>query len=151
MSEKHKRHLIFNINKFQVRILLPMLLSALIILSFLSLIYYLSISKTSTILESSKGTTIVYDYSLGYLGSIETFFPFLTVIMSIIVVILIFWTYRISNRLVGPYERIIKEIDEILEGKRENITPLRKGDEMFEKLLNRINILIEMLKKNHII
>ncbi|MBF0120679.1 MAG: hypothetical protein HQK79_17770 [Desulfobacterales bacterium] len=140
----YRRSLIFNINKFQVYILFPTIITALVILSFLGLLYYLSVNEAAVVYETAN-STVVYNQ---FFGNVKNFIPVIVAIISIMVLILVFWSYRTSNKLVGPYERILKELDEIIEGKRDKISPTREGDEMFEELLKRINLLVEKHKSH---
>jgi len=59
--------------------------------------------------------------------------------------LVVFWTYFASNKIVGPYERILRELDAILDGGPKKAIGTRKGDEMFSEILKRINVLIEKL------
>ena len=55
----------------------------------------------------------------------------------------IIWSHRASNRLVGPFERILKELDEVIETRGKKMITAREGDDLANELLKRINILIE--------
>ncbi len=69
--------------------------------------------------------------------------PSLLSLATILMILIIFWTLRVSGRYFGAYERIIKELDQVLAGKRKEPLKARKGDVIFEELLKRVNILIE--------
>ena len=75
----------------------------------------------------------------------ELAMPWLLVSLAIILVFVSLWTFDISNKLVGPFERILRELDEINEGKKKGPLKAREGDEMFDELLKRINKLLEKL------
>jgi nitrogen fixation/metabolism regulation signal transduction histidine kinase len=55
------------------------------------------------------------------------------------------WTYYVSNKIVGPFERVLREVDDILAGKGKNKIGIRSKDGMFEELVKRINALVERL------
>jgi len=71
--------------------------------------------------------------------------PWFLMTTSIVLLVVVCWTYKISNRLVGPYERVLREIDGVLEGKGKKIIVARKGDMLFEELLKRVNELINRM------
>jgi len=60
--------------------------------------------------------------------------------------VVIFWTFRISNRHFGSYDRIIDDLDDVLNGTKKWPLETRKGDVIFKKLVKRINVLIEKTK-----
>ena len=60
---------------------------------------------------------------------------------------LIYWVNYISNKILGPYERILKEFDSVLSTRNKKILKVREGDEMFAELLKRINILIKQRRE----
>ena len=64
-------------------------------------------------------------------------------VAAVSVLAVIFWTFRISNRYLGPYERVINDLDDVLSGAKKGHIMTRKGDVIFEELLKRINALIE--------
>jgi len=50
-----------------------------------------------------------------------------------------------SSDLVGAFERITRELDEVIEGKEKKIIRARIPDELANELLKRINILIQRI------
>ncbi len=54
------------------------------------------------------------------------------------------WTYVASRHVLGPFDRLLRELDEILDGRRER-KPLRcrPKDDLAKELLKRVNKLIE--------
>jgi len=136
-----KRNMLFNMNRFQATLILPILLIMIIVQILLGGMFYLSVSKTSMVLEQSNSKTVVYQQLL---VKYQSYFPFVITAISFLVFLLVYWVLYISNKILGPHERIIKELDGIIEGKKEK-RPLttRPNDQMFEELLPRINTLIE--------
>lgn len=63
--------------------------------------------------------------------------------ISILIVLII--AYKIAHKMVGPYDRIVRELDEHLKGKREGHIILRAGDK-FIPLVDRINKLLDRKK-----
>ncbi len=55
------------------------------------------------------------------------------------------WAYAVSNNVVGPFDRIIHELDKVIdEGARHPIT-VRQRDELAQELLKRVNVLVKNL------
>jgi len=63
---------------------------------------------------------------------------------------LIFWAYNISNQILGPYERIVRELDLIISGQGRKLLKVRRNDEMFAELVERINVLITEKLENRL-
>ena len=133
--------MLFNMNRFQATLVLPILLIMIVVQILLGGMFYLSVSKTSMVLEQSNSKTVVYQQLL---IKYQAYFPFVITSISLLVFLLVYWILYISNKILGPHERIIRELDEMIAGKKEK-KPLttRPNDQMFEELLPRINVLIE--------
>ena len=137
MAQKFKRNLILHVNKYQKQILYPVFLacafsSILTIFCFVFILVRMTNARTI-------GPILMSD--------LQNFMPWLMLIIAYTILFIVFWTYYISNKIVGPHERILRELDEVIEGKRPGPIATRQGDEMFEQLLKRINALIEKTKK----
>jgi methyl-accepting chemotaxis protein len=68
----------------------------------------------------------------------------LFVAMPIIMLIIIICAHKIVHMIVGPYNRIVKELGEYIEGKRQGRLAIRRGDR-FGPLVDNINKLIDKL------
>jgi len=128
-----KRSLFFHVNKYQRSILLYLIalgVSCLVlILMFLSYLYV----DINNFLHSFPFRTLKI--------CIIVAFP----IVSIMLLLVCLHLYRLTSRIFGPYDRVVKEMDVLLQtGQKKEITA-RKGDEMFKELLKRINALIGRL------
>lgn len=135
MPSKPKRSLLFHTNKFQRRILLPVLIPCLTlsIISLTCLIYVCYLSDLGPIVQK-------YDVDLS-LAQVAV--PWFLMTFSLLIVCVAFWACAVSNKIVGPYERILKDLDHVIESNSKSPVQVRKGDEMFEELLKRVNVLIE--------
>ena len=61
---------------------------------------------------------------------------------------LIYWGYYVSQNMVGAFNRIMRELDEIIEkGSLKRIT-VRSKDDLAQHIVNRINVLIDNIQKN---
>lgn len=78
------------------------------------------------------------------LSANRDFFIFtgMTIIMT--VAALFYWSYLIANKVLGPYERVLRELDEMVDkGVRKKLV-VRDGDEMFGELVKRVNSLLKL-------
>lgn len=55
---------------------------------------------------------------------------------------LLYWVFKGTNNLVGPIERIIRELDQQLTGQRTGRIVLRPGDQLIP-LADKINVLLD--------
>ena len=60
-------------------------------------------------------------------------------------VFIIVWVFNVSGKLVGAFGRIIRELDEFIDGKEIKRIKARRKDDLANELLKRINILIKNL------
>ena len=63
------------------------------------------------------------------------------------VALIMFFAHKITHRTVGPFDRIVRELDENIAGKRKSRIVLRKNDK-FWPLVDRINTLIDKLNRD---
>jgi len=70
----------------------------------------------------------------------------LTVLTPVLLCAVIVWAYVQTNRIVGPVDRMIKELDAHLEGTGSGSIALRKQD-LLAPLVERINALIARSEK----
>ena len=134
MPNKSDRSIILNTNRFQKLIIYPTLIFSLIaaVMVYLCLEYNIRISiypKESTILNIDA-------------TQFREAIPYMLVGIALMLICIISWSYYISNQIVGPHNRIVKELDEVIEGNRTTPLTVRKDDKMFTELLERINKII---------
>ena len=55
------------------------------------------------------------------------------------------WAYAVSNDVVGPFDRIIRELDEVIDGGARQPITVRQRDELAHELLKRVNVLVKNL------
>jgi len=126
---KFNRKTIFHVGKTQKAFFYPVIVAFFLgcIVSWLSLTYFLI------------GEYLVKPD----IDQLQNAIPVLLVAATISMFGVIFWTFRISNRHFGSYERVISDLDDIMSGSKEGPIKTRKGDIVFEELLKRINTLIK--------
>ncbi len=63
---------------------------------------------------------------------------------SVFIILLI--AYQITYRIIGPFDRIVKELEDVAKGKKEDHITIRKKDK-FQPLVDGINKLIDKRKQ----
>ena len=71
----------------------------------------------------------------------------LIIAIPVCVLTILFFTRKASHTIIGPFDRIIIEVDQILAGDRKGPIHLRKRDK-FKPLVDRINLLIEKVNES---
>ena len=59
--------------------------------------------------------------------------------------LLLIFAYKLAHKIIGPFDRIVRELDECVKGKRQGHMTIRKGDK-FQPLVDRINKLLDKQK-----
>lgn len=140
MKTKNKRRAFFA-NKLHKELFLLIFLSILLPSGIITVaLYYLIFN----IVASQFGIPEAIAYNLIPAAN-KVVFILLTVAPVSILAILVF-AHRVTHKIVGPYERIIRELDECIDGKRKTHLVIRKADR-FLPLVNSINKLLDKVKK----
>lgn len=136
-----KRNVFLTANKYQDKIiLLSFFPSAFIFLAFIAIVFIGNPIITKAVFHTSIAsvTNLVYIFT----GAI-------IFLLCLIILLAIMLSFVISHHLVGPFGRIIKEMDDVIEGKSQRmLITSRPGDELAADLLKRINILVEFYVKH---
>lgn len=66
--------------------------------------------------------------------------------VMVLMVWLFYWAYGLTNKVLGPYERIMRDLDKMIDENSQNELTVRPGDEMFGELAKRINLLVKKQK-----
>ena len=138
MNDKTDRALLFKTNKFQKLIIYPTVIFCIVaaVLVYICLEYNIRISIYSD-----------EPYVLGMdADKLRHAIPMILVGIALMLVCIIAWSYYIANKIAGPHERILKELDEVIEGYRKDELTVRKDDKMFAELLEKINVIIARQK-----
>jgi len=64
------------------------------------------------------------------------------VLIPFIAILGVVLAYVITNRLLGPFERILRELDEVVAGRSKGPIGARKCDLLANEILERVNVLI---------
>jgi len=135
---KYKRDILFSVvNKEQERILYPFYAACLLLL--LCFVMVAGLMMDGFLSGTGKYATLVSVERLSLLNQ-----QILVVggIFGLVFCALIYWAFFITNKILGPYERIVRELDLVLSGKKRTAIKVRENGGMFSELLKRVNILI---------
>ncbi len=128
-----KRNLFLHLNRFQSRILFFLavlgLVSVILIVLFLAYLH-------------ADMNNFMHTFPL---RTVKVCIMVALPIAAVLIVVICFYLYYLTNKLFGPHDRIVKELDDILATHQKRELSVRDGDEMFEELLKRINALIRQL------
>lgn len=139
MAKSYQRNVLINTNKMEEQALLPFFAACLIILGCLCYFTYLLFFHP--VLSGQEPFELLqYAYEI---HAIKNTFLNLLLIVGITLFFLIYWAHQISNKILGPYERILADLDVIVSDRSQKKLRTRMEDDMFRELAQRINILIE--------
>ena len=106
------------------------------VMTYLCFIFFVDrISSASAVISSAD------------IPKLELIIPSILLGVLFLLVFMIFWTFYTFNKILGPYTRVIRELDEVCAGKRTAGIRVRPGDEFFKEILMRVNVLIERANK----
>ena len=148
MATQHKRNPFLNTNEYQRRIIfsitVPSIIACGVCLATMVYIHYISshIIFYSHVDFNKPEIYIPWFLDLNRFSSMIPSFLFM---ISFLMLAAIVWSFDFSNKLLGPHDRIVSAIDDVLAGKGKAPIVLRRNDDMFQELVKRINVLIEKL------
>ena len=134
-SGANRRRAVLGSNKYQRQIItLALVPSVIFCLVMYFLLEVFQHDAAQAIIDRSDAVSVVFLTEWGIV-------LVLTVLLYSGSVFL--WAYAVSNQMVGAFERIIRELDRIIEGGAKGPITARGRDELANSLLKRINVLIE--------
>lgn len=125
------RNLLLNVNKFQKLIIFPIIIFCIIA----GIMVYLALEYNVRVSINPKEPIILSFDAAQYREAL----PYMLILIAVMLICIIGWTYYISNRIVGPHNRIIRELDAMIEGNHKGQLSVRKDDAMFAEIVDRIN------------
>ena len=135
MPENYKRQILFRTNQFQRPIINVVIASALVTIIVITLC--ISYVYNGMVDEIMNPTTNV--------PTEELLILIVLMCMPVIFSSIVLWTYRITNEMVGAFERLLRELDQIITSKKKEHLVVRKRDVLAGELIKRINILIDRM------
>ena len=143
MKKKAVRDVFVSDNKYQRQVLYPLYISSFLILA--CLVYFAVILHQSSLDENFLRISETSQFA-----AVITKDNMMALVMaiSLLLIFVIGWSDHMTNKILGPYERVVAEMDELLADIEEKKAPkklkVRPGDEMFAALIKRINKLIRL-------
>ena len=127
----HKR--LIHLNRYQIRVLVLVLAPVVILFPALALISTLFFDQLVAAVQTGDTISLVdflEEWKLRFLFALGG-------LMAIVVTL----TFAVSKNLLGAFGRIFRELDEKIAGNRPGPITARKGDDLANELLRRINVL----------
>lgn len=142
MSGHDKRKGYLHTNKYQRQILAVALLPMLIMCALVSTyVTYFQNELINMLLYSTEPLTTRW---------INRGIFFILTILWLAFIAITLWTYSVSSRLVGGFERVSRELDEFIQGSRTRMSiRARSKDDLANEILKRINILLKKIPDSH--
>ena len=143
-----KRNPFLNTNRYQRRIILSVMTPSMIACGVcLFTMIYMHYISSHIIFYSHVDFNRPEIYIPWFLdlNRFAMIIPWILLMIAFLMVTVIAWSFDFSNKLLGPYERVIRELDDVIAGKGKKQITFRSGDEMFIELFRRVNTLIEKL------
>ncbi|MFH1359949.1 MAG: hypothetical protein ABIJ41_02810 [Candidatus Omnitrophota bacterium] len=135
MKEKTHRRQLFKVSKFQAPILNLIIGLALITLIMMTTnIAFLSYDITNVVANPERTT-----------AALKATIILSLIILPLVLLLGIIWACNLSNKIIGPFERVIREMDEVLSTGNKKHIVVRKGDQLAQEVIKRINTLIERM------
>lgn len=134
MSPNKRKHA-FPTNKYQKRVL--MLAFVPIVIVYVAVVAFITFFKQelmNVMLQDSPAAGLQFLIKW-HIGAIF--------VLAVIFIIILIWAYRVSANLVGAFERVLTELDEVIAGRTQRKIKARAKDDLANALLHRINHLIE--------
>ncbi|HAH22136.1 MAG: hypothetical protein A2Y00_00950 [Omnitrophica WOR_2 bacterium GWF2_43_52] len=127
-------------NRFQRKILTLVFLSTVVpMIIAVVCLYYLTFS----IVASEIGIPEAIGYALIPAAKRTAGIAIVGFLVSVVFIWM--WAWEVSHRLVGPLDRLCRELDERIAGKKKGYIYFRKKDYL-AMLVGRINALLDRLK-----
>ena len=70
----------------------------------------------------------------------------LMVTLPIVIVTILIFAFKLTHRTFGPYERIIREMGDCIEGKKSDYIIIRQKDRLWP-LVDKVNMFIKKMKE----
>ena len=141
---KTKRKKFVFANKMHRDLFLMFFLAAFVPSTLITVsLYYLIFSITST----QVGIPEAIAYNI--LPASRKVFNILLFTAPLSILIILYAAYKLSHKIVGPYDRILRELDKRIQGKKYTHIGIRKHDKVGD-LIKRINKLIDQIRMGQV-
>ena len=139
-TDKRKRNIFKTVNKYQRDI---------IFLIFIPLVLMFWILFISTVIDNPILFRTIFHVSLKEWYRWASFFSTgLIYGLGAVLVLSLIVSFYIAHYLLGAFNRIIQELDEVIDGRSTRMISGRPGDRLAGELLKRVNVLVDFYVKN---
>ena len=136
---KNRRRQIFA-NKMHRDILLLIFFASLLPMTIVAIcLYYLIFSITA----AELGIPEIIAYNI--IPAAKKVTKILAALAPVSIIVILIFAHKITHKIIGPFNRIVKELDESIEGRRQGPIVIRKNDR-FWPLVEKINKLLDKVK-----
>ena len=134
MGERAQRKPYLHTNKYQRRIIILVLVPTLVLCATISVfILYFQKELIDMVLYATNPPSVEFINQWSIVTLVALWLLFIFVVSC---------AYKISSNLLGAFERVITELDDIIAGKERKQVQARPPDDLANELLKRINVLI---------
>jgi type II secretory pathway component PulF len=135
-----KRNIFLTQNKYQEQIIQLTFYPA--VLTFF--IFIITISVTHPFVKK-----VIFHNSFDGMNRLLSLYSWMMVFaVGVALFLSIIFSFIVSHYLVGAFQRIIKELDDVIAGRSQKTITCRPGDHLAKELLKRVNVLIDFYVKN---
>ncbi len=137
---KKSRNIFKTSNKYQNKIIL--------LVYFPSLLIFMSFVCIVCIGDPIISRAAIHTSFSGMERLINQFSALIILLMCLVLLLSLIMSFVISHNMVGGFERIIRELDDIIAGRSKKSIASRSSDDLIEDLLKRVNVLVEYYVRN---
>lgn len=138
-KSKISRNVFSTANTYQNKIILLCFLPSVVtFLAFSTIVFIGNPIITKAVYHQSIDSVLNLVY--GFTGAI-------VFVLCLLVLLSVMSAFVISHHIVGPFGRIMKELDDIIDGKSQRKITSRPGDDLARDLLQRVNVLVDSYVK----
>lgn len=126
-------------NKYQEKVIRLLLFPWALLLTILSIAFVIIMSNLVN--DVKQGLHI--DYGNALLQWLRLNYGYIVFGLCVFFILVVKIAFKVSEELVGPFTRILPELDAVIEGRSQRKIAARPKDELAKELLKRVNVLIE--------
>ena len=121
-----------SVGKFQNKLISIMFIPMVNLLIFNFFFLFALYSTLFRTIQAESSVPVLMQY-------IQQYYYIAIIIIMLIFILTLFWIHTESSKMVGAFERLIKELDEFDLSKQDKIFHVRKNDTFAKEIANRIN------------
>lgn len=126
-------------SKYQEKVLRLLLFPWVFLFAILSVAFVIIMNR----LVDDVRYGIYVDYGNALMQWLRQYYGYIVFGICAFFIMVISIAFKISHDLIGPFARILNDLDAIIEGRLEKKISVRPKDQLAKELLKRVNVLIE--------